>query len=84
MSDIREQLSGVRTLYSTNDAMAPGNRDKPATLNPFGCAVSIGAGDDGNYCVWAGNLIRGEQALAVIDRAELMKLYEALRGELFQ
>lgn len=77
----------IRSLYSTNGAVD----GYPATSwgrspNASGCAVAIGAGDDGRYSI---NVVGRDHlgnsraaAFALIDRAELREIFEALAREL--
>lgn len=67
----------IRTFYSTNDGMTPGVEGRRNTSN---CAVAIGADGDGRYGISV--LGFGQDALALIDRGELILIRDAITKEL--
>lgn len=75
----------VKTLYQTQ----PDAYGRP-TANGNGCSLAIGRGSDGTYAFSTygfdtdadGNPIGGAASFAIVDRAELRLVYEALGREL--
>jgi len=68
----------VRTVYSTNNGMTGG----PGGLNNHGSAIAIGAGTDGLYSVNIINEEIGRHLYAMVDRAELTAIRDAITVEL--
>lgn len=71
----------IRTIYSTNNSLSPENENKPADLNPHGCAVILNEAD-GRYAIHLINISRGMSATAIVDRDELQLIHDALGAEL--
>lgn len=72
----------IRTVYSTNDAMKPENRGRPAELNEFGCAIAVAAGPDGDYAISCVDTVNNRAAMARLSRDELCRIRDAIELEL--
>lgn len=73
----------ITTLYSTNDSMNAA--DGKAEPNDFRCAVALAVSDDADeFCISVINFgsVLNRSAWALLDRAELRLLRDAIDAEL--